>query len=177
MTNIGATWYGLCKNIIDIAELTMKITGSILEKDFLESHGSWPNWYRGVSSMYGSELAINHLINKNGLIVSFKFDGMSDSSSLWKETGVYHIHCWHTDKLYSKFQNINGSYIDYKIDNLDYNKINEYCLSITLKHKDKLINTMNSKAIISTYQPNFIVTFVIISIFICIIIYSITSSI
>jgi hypothetical protein len=140
VTDIGATWYGSCKLLIDIAELTLKNTGIILEKDFKENEGKWPGFFRGVSSMYGSELAINDLVDKNKIIISSKFDARSDSTELWKKTGVYHIHCWHGSKMFCKFENRDKKYLNYDINKLNYNKTNEYCLLLSLRHKDKLLS-------------------------------------
>lgn len=143
ITNVGATWYGSTKLLIDIAEITMQATKMILEKDFIDSEGEWPNFFKGVSSMYGSEIAINHLVDKDKIIKTPKFDGHSDSSDLWLNTGVYHIHCWHTDNLYSKFKNIHGHYVNYDRNKLDYNKISDYCILLSLRHQDKLIKLIN----------------------------------
>lgn len=158
VTDIGATWYGSCKLLIDIAELTLKLTKIILEKDFATNEGVWPGFFKGVSSMYGSELAINDLVDKDKIIITQKFDGHSDSTESWKDNDVYHIHCWHTDKMFSKFQNRNMKYIDYDKDKLDYNKTNEYCLLLTLKHKDKLLSLMKPNSIIENFYYNKIQT-------------------
>ena len=47
--------------------------------------------------MYASEIAVNHVVDN--FIISNKFDGRSESISLWKDDNVYHIHCWHTDDI------------------------------------------------------------------------------
>ena len=66
-------------------------------------------WYIGVSSMYGSELAANHLfgtkLEKSNLI-----DGHASSSE--NIDTVLHVHCWHDSDFYSKFAYIEGKYKD-----------------------------------------------------------------
>jgi hypothetical protein len=142
--NIGATWYGNKNDIINVAKLTIEALADLLKNDF-PTEGQWPDWYKGVSSMYASELAVNHLIDKNNIIISDKFDSSSTDNRNWKDTGVYHIHCWHTDDLYSKFKNINKTYIDIDSEKLDINKTNEYCLILSLRNQKILHSIENFK--------------------------------
>ena len=95
--NIGATWYGNGELIIKCSEITLKILKNILGNNFKNDEGKWPGCFRGVASMYASEIAVNHVVDN--FIISNKFDGRSESISLWKDDNVYHIHCWHTDDI------------------------------------------------------------------------------
>ena len=75
----------------------------------------WPDWHYGVLSMYGTHLAANHLISSEKLDIN-KADELLDQSTT--DTNRYdlvknnrlHLHCWHTDKKFSKFQFKAGKY-------------------------------------------------------------------
>ena len=127
--NVGATWYGNSEEIIKLGKLSYSITKHIYNNEFLHYHPGWDEWYIGVSSMYGSELAANHLfgtkLEKSNLI-----DGHASSSE--NIDTVLHVHCWHDSDFYSKFAYIEGKYKDRKpISNS--RKINEYIYNIVKK--------------------------------------------
>ena len=125
--NIGATWYGNSEDIIDLGKLSYEITMYIYKNEFLHYHPGWDDWFIGVSSMYGSEIAANHLFGKNKLEKTELLDNYSHSSE--DINSVLHVHCWQNNIFYSKLQNRNGEYKDRKpISNS--NKINEYIFNI-----------------------------------------------
>lgn len=130
--NVGATWYGKSNLVLKCCELTLKILENILNIDFKNDKGKWPGWYRGVASMYASEIAVNHLVDD--FIISNKFDGHSDYTTSWKTDGVYHIHCWHTSEVYSKHAFMENSYDNVDTSSLNTEKTNDYCLSIALSN-------------------------------------------
>jgi hypothetical protein len=69
----------------------------------------WPDWHYGVLSMYGTHLAVNHLVNGEKLDIQ-KADQLLDQSTTNKnpddieKNNRLHLHCWHTDEQFSKFQ-------------------------------------------------------------------------
>jgi len=130
--NVGATWYGKSNIVLNCCKLTLKILEDILNNDFKNGKGKWPGWYRGVSSMYASEIAVNHLVDN--FVTSNLFDGHSDYNSSWKIDGVYHIHCWHCSNIYSKHAYMDNKYDNTDPDTLDTEKTNEYCLKIALSN-------------------------------------------
>jgi hypothetical protein len=130
--NVGATWYGKSAIILKCSELTMVILKNILGNNFKDGVGKWPGWYRGVSSMYASELAVNHLVDN--FIISKLFDGHSDYKTSWKTDGVYHIHCWHVSDIYSKHAFMNNKYDNIDPNSLNDEKTDEYCLKIALSN-------------------------------------------
>ncbi|CAF4095490.1 unnamed protein product, partial [Rotaria sordida] len=77
----------------------------------------WPDWHYGVLSMYGTHLAVNHLSISEKLDIK-KADELLDQSTTNKDSydleknNRLHLHCWHTDKQFSKFQFKAGKYND-----------------------------------------------------------------
>lgn len=130
--NIGATWYGDGNLIIKCSEITLKVLKIILGNFFKNGEGKWPGWFRGVASMYASEIAINHVVDD--FIISDKFDSRCDSKNSWKDDGIYHIHSWYTDDIYSKNNFINNIYDNIDLNTLNTEKTNEYCLKIALSN-------------------------------------------
>jgi hypothetical protein len=139
--NIGATWYGRSDLILKCCELTLKILENILNTDFKNGKGKWPGWYRGVSSMYASEIAVNHLVDD--IVITKKFDGHSDYTTQWKTDGVYHIHCWHTSKKYSKHAFMKNAYDNIDPSTLNTENTNDYCLNIALSNLPVLHSMQN----------------------------------
>jgi len=76
---------------------------------------SWPDWHYGVLSMYGTHLAVNHLIIAENLQV-IKADKILDQSATVTDVnGIeknnrLHLHCWHGEKDFSKFKFKMGLY-------------------------------------------------------------------
>ncbi|CAF2949931.1 unnamed protein product [Rotaria sp. Silwood2] len=75
----------------------------------------WPDWHYGVLSMYGTHLAVNHLLVSEKLDIK-KADELLDQSTTnenpddLEKNHRLHLHCWHTDKTFSKFQFKAGKY-------------------------------------------------------------------
>ncbi|GAB6098304.1 hypothetical protein JCM16358_01830 [Halanaerocella petrolearia] len=47
-----------------------------------------------------------------------------------------HIHCWHTNDIFSKFEFETGSYNDISTENLDIDRVKNYCLYMALQSKE-----------------------------------------
>ena len=130
VSNIGSTIYGPPKLVREVCRLATDLTRYIRTVEFKSDRGEWPGWYWGVSSLYGTEIAVNHLV-PSFQSPTRKLDYDSTSAELVDEHP--HIHCWHTDKLFSKFKFYDGAYDGIDPSSLDLNVIREYCLSMALK--------------------------------------------
>lgn len=69
----------------------------------------WPDWHYGVLSMYGTHLAVNHLISTKNFDIRKTDQLLDQSTTSTDENDIekhnrLHLHCWHTDKPFSKFQ-------------------------------------------------------------------------
>lgn len=125
--NVGATWYGSGALVVQLAQSTMEIARKLNKEEF----GEWPNWYKGVLSMYASEIAVNH--NVEEFVLSNKFDVPSDSHGPIEE--AYHIHCFHSNKMYSKFEEQDGKYDS--ITDIDRSIVCGYCLGVSQDAKQQ----------------------------------------
>ena len=112
--DIGSTWLGDSSLFIQITNNTYDVTKHIYlnefdptlpgleEISFKTPDGEWKKWSRGVSSMYGGEIVINHMLPAISDENKGRFDASSCSTeSVWK---AYHIHCWHNPCHFSKFE-------------------------------------------------------------------------
>ncbi|MEJ6952472.1 DUF7164 domain-containing protein [Natronospora cellulosivora (SeqCode)] len=131
--NLGSTHYGNASLVRTVASLTLTIAEYLLTNEFKDNEGEWPGWFKGVTSMYSCEIAVNHLVDQ------FKIDGQKlDYGSAACDTidNHPHIHCWHTNKVFSKFQFEAGNYDHLAFEDLDIDKVNNYCLYMGLKSKE-----------------------------------------
>ncbi|CAF1107437.1 unnamed protein product [Adineta ricciae] len=117
--NLCSTWLVTPKDSIKIANLTTQIGRYLLDNEFgrhvpgiedLPAIGEWPKWWRGVTSLYAAEIAINHIYSST-LTHQHEapvLDHPADSQlSLWL---AWHIHCLHNPSYFSKFQHQDDLY-------------------------------------------------------------------
>lgn len=133
--NIGSTHYGYAPLVRDVCRYAMKAALHIFTNEFPDGEGAWPGWYKGVTTMYASEIAVN------GLVDQFRIDPMKlDYYSTSKESvnDHPHIHCWHTDEIFSKFWFWAGKYDHMSMDELDIDIIRDYCLYMALKSRKEM---------------------------------------
>ncbi|WP_264737596.1 hypothetical protein [Cytobacillus firmus] len=128
--NIGTSHYGKPLQVKKVCELSLLISEYILAAEFNDVEGTWPGWYKGVTTMYSNEIAINHLIDRL-VIDPDKLD--FDSTSHHRIESHPHIHCWHTDEPFSKFQFAEGNYNNLSLADLNPSIIKDYCTFISLK--------------------------------------------
>jgi hypothetical protein len=133
--NIGSTQYGNSGLVRDVCKLAVRIAKYILNKEFIDCKGEWPGWSPGVSSMYSTEIAVNHLV-ETVLIDGSKLD--YDSTGGDPVIEHPHIHCWHTDNLFSKFWFEAGKYDHLSQTDLNIDKVRDYCLYIALRSKEEM---------------------------------------
>lgn len=133
--NLGSTHYGSPSLMREVCQLSLDIAEYLLKDEFADQEGSWPGWYRGVTSMYSCELAVNHLVDE------IKKDSRNLDFDSTSEASIYkhaHIHCWHTSSMFSKFAYEDGKYDRLTTAHLNTEQINYYCLDIALKAKELL---------------------------------------
>jgi hypothetical protein len=124
-TNLGSTHYGPSTTVCEVARLAFEIADYLYNVEFSDDSGHWPNWYRGVTTMYANELAVNHLIDV------FERDAQHlDIASTSREpaSAHAHVHCWHTDELFSKFAYRAGVYDALRPQDIDPYEVRFYCL-------------------------------------------------
>lgn len=133
--NLGATHYGETKLVREVSSLAVSIAKHLLTEEFNHEEGKWPYWYKGVTNMYSNEIAVNHLIRDVSIDRrNLDMESTSENSVL----NHSHIHCWHTDNIFSKFQFAAGKYDHLSMSDLDITKIKDYCLYIALKSKQEI---------------------------------------
>ncbi|CAF3630975.1 unnamed protein product [Rotaria socialis] len=111
--DLCSTWLVNPKDSVKIANLTTIIGRHILKNEFgahvpgiesLPAIGEWPKWWRGVTSLYAAEIAINHIYSSTlgQQHESPAIDTPSFAeSSIWN---AWHIHCLHNEDYFSKFK-------------------------------------------------------------------------
>ena len=62
LVNIGSTFYGPAQLVREVCELATELCKYIRTVEFKDDVGRWPSWFAGVSSMYATEIAVNHLV-------------------------------------------------------------------------------------------------------------------
>ena len=138
--NIGSTWFSSTPNMVRQAARTLDFVSYLLKNEFQENEGKWPQWYAGVILLYAGHLALNsssHTITKTD-----KFDFHSTSDQKARE--YYSLHCWHTDKFFSKFAFGANKYKDRKPKSKSL-RCDEYSFDCALKGRKALEACRNEK--------------------------------
>jgi hypothetical protein len=133
--NIGSTHYGPPEMVREVCRLAVSVTHHILTEEFKDHHGQWPGWFRGVSSLYGAEIAVNHLVETLNPDRQ-KLDAFCTSQESIQK--YPHIHFWHTFDMFSKFHFSAGHYDHFRIEHIDTDPIRNYCLYIALKSRREM---------------------------------------
>jgi hypothetical protein len=136
--NAGATLIGLSDDVINIVSrsdaLCKKIFfelcpdgdfGGTLDRTWTKS------LYAGTSTLIATEIVLSSLFDIDKFITTDSIDANCFSTDTLD--GIFHIHQWHGDGVYSKFQARDGMYDNLKP--LDNNTISDYCLKIFLENK------------------------------------------
>ncbi|MCX6204943.1 MAG: hypothetical protein NTZ19_01660 [Bacteroidetes bacterium] len=127
--NIGSSWYGKSEDILQVASLCVSISRELLTNEFKNFTGEWPGFFRGVTLLYASEIAINHLIDD----IYINSDCLDFNSNSIDTTSLHsHIHFGHCTGIFSKHSFLLGDYDSIDINSLDTNIVNEYCLFCAL---------------------------------------------
>lgn len=128
--NLGSTFYGTTPLVRTICATATEICRWLVTVEFRDDPGSWPQWFRGVASMYATEIALNHWVPD--------LDGPTElldhqSSSYCSVHEYPHVHCWHGDHVYSKRKWAAGAYAEQTSAGLDLQVIWQYCLAMALR--------------------------------------------
>jgi hypothetical protein len=135
VTNVGSALYGPPKLVREICRLATDLTRYIRTVEFKDDRGTWPSWYFGVASMYATEIAVNHLAPSFSKPADQVLDARCDTDG---PTEAHpHIHCWHTDKQFSKFAFAEGAYDHIDPDTLDLSIVRDYCLAMALRARTR----------------------------------------
>ena len=117
-SNIGTTWYGSPAVMVAACQLSIASMRWLDRMEFTEyerlhhTTDAWPVWYWPVLTMYGGHIAINQipkdqvLYQEPGVV---EMDYGADAPGELKDS-VKHIHCWHSERFFSKFAFANGNY-------------------------------------------------------------------
>ena len=128
--NLGSTFYGPPEKVRDVCRLATMLCEYLLTDEFATEHGSWPDWYREVATMYATEIAINHLVGEL-VTTSSQLDAYSTSSN--SVTDYAHVHCWHTHGWFTKSEWEAGYYASVDISQLDMKIVRDYCMAMALR--------------------------------------------
>jgi hypothetical protein len=134
ITNIHSTWYGPTAVVRRACAFSEMLAKHLLTHYFADSDGAWPGWYSGVTSMYSGDIAVNHCAP------DAQRSELLDAASDWDEpiTRYPHIHCWHTENMFSKHRFMDGGYNREDAQDLDMNVIRNYCLALSFQSLDDL---------------------------------------
>lgn len=111
--SIGSSWYSTPEQFRIASYLSVVAMGYLAFEEFSQMEREnklgtllWPDWHYGVLSMYGSHMALNHLIaakNTNLIILPSQIDFPSGNiESIFK---MLHIHVFHGNLFIFKSKN------------------------------------------------------------------------
>ena len=141
--NLGSTWYSTPRQFRLVAYLTLVGMAYVSNEEFTppEREGKlgvalWPYWHYGVLLLYGQNLVMNHLIATEQMSI-VKLSDQLDYPAYYNDpvTRMLHIHVFHGDDMFSKFQFKAGKYdhMDYK--KYDVDEAKYYALKMALEGK------------------------------------------
>lgn len=118
LLGLGSTWYGASRLMIATAKTTVSVMRWLHTQEFTEYEkccngiDGWPHWHWAVLLLYGGHIALNQLgpehVQKS--VTGFaEMDSGSTSNDALSDS-IKHIHCWHTDEMFSKFAFESGKY-------------------------------------------------------------------
>lgn len=151
VTNVGSTLYGPPKQVREICRLATDLTHYIRTVEFKNGKGEWPSWYYGVSSLYATEIAVNHLAASFTRPSYQVLDARCDTEN--HVEAHPHIHCWHTDKMFSKFAFQAGEYDHIDASTLNLAIVREYCLAMALRARTRAVADMWRKTLMTGGVP------------------------
>ena len=125
--NIGSTFIAKSELALDYCKLQLEYCTRLRDEEFPDGDGEWPNWFKGVLSMYAGNLAANAFFGSNMTFGGLDCHCMSQDEMCNSD---YHIHAWHTYSYFSKFVWHTGGYKDIDIYSLNHRQIANYCLFI-----------------------------------------------
>ncbi|MGI9659408.1 MAG: GlcNAc-transferase family protein, partial [Gaiellaceae bacterium] len=133
MHDLGSSWYGPAGDLLRAVELARDFALHIF-KQFEQSGdgGEWPDWWQGVSTLYGGELALNKLFEPSTLRVDDAFDRPSTNGPALGAQAPHHVHCLHGREHFSKLDMHEGLYANRLTPALT-ESIPDYCLAMYVR--------------------------------------------
>lgn len=138
MFNSGATLFGPSSDIINIISLADTLCkdifyylcpdgnfGATIERTWTKS------LYSGTATMIATEIIMSSIFDKDKFVITDLIDSNCFSNNLLED--ILHIHQWHGDGMYSKFEARDGRYD--LINSINPDTVSGYCLDIFLKNK------------------------------------------
>ncbi|MBX3069226.1 MAG: hypothetical protein KF883_01860 [Thermomicrobiales bacterium] len=132
--NVGSTWYGPTAEVRRVAAVSEMIARHIFTEHFPDGEGAWPDWYQGVTTMYSGDIAVNHCIAEGSR--SPVLDSWSTSQASVDQ--AVHVHCWHTDAMFSKHWFMSGRYDQIDLESIDTSIVANYCLDTSFRSVERL---------------------------------------
>ena len=129
ITSIGSTWYGPTETVRRACAFSEMLIKHLLTHHFASDEGRWPGWYRGVSTLYAGEIAVNHCAP------DAQHSELLDAptTSLEPISRYAHIHCWHTDEKFSKHAFMAGRYTAEDAQDLKLENVRDYCMAVSFR--------------------------------------------
>jgi hypothetical protein len=160
--NIGSTWYGNAKVVIQCSALSITVMKYLSRNEFTKEEKSlylvnasvinWPRWHFGVLTMYGGQIAINHCTEHVGGFE--KHPELLDFPSHSSESidKIPHLHTWATRENFSKGLFYENAYKDFPIDTLNISIVKDYAMFMALDANDmgKRTNTNSTSTSTTT---------------------------
>ncbi len=125
--NVGSTFMMHGNLALVYSKLQLEYCERLRKEEFKNGPGEWPEWFFGVLSMYAGNLAANAFFGMGLTLGGLDIHCMSNDPICPTD---YHIHAWHTYEHFSKFKWRQGEYKNWDLNNLDKNRISDYCLYI-----------------------------------------------
>jgi hypothetical protein len=146
ITHVGASIFGPASHVIIASIRHFELTRDILNSEWADGEGDWEDgWFKGVSSMYAIDLAVNELFTRQNLILYALDDHCWDNIFITKST--LHIHAWHSNQYFSKHEWFKGNYEKLVLDRVP-NVTSQYChwiASNTLEELQEVVATSGSQ--------------------------------
>mmetsp|Transcript_19688 Transcript_19688/g.33840 ORF Transcript_19688/g.33840 Transcript_19688/m.33840 type:complete len:354 (+) Transcript_19688:111-1172(+) len=130
LMNLGATWYAEPALLCEVAHAAAQFSIELYNNAFPDRNVTmWPRWWYGVSSMYGQELAVNHLMPEAQATDRIDFPTDRPASI----NRVYHIHCFQSNKPFSKMAARQGWYTALNTTGWDLTDVRAYSMEMYLR--------------------------------------------
>lgn len=141
MFNAGATLIGTSSDIINIMKLSNTLCKDIFyhlcpDGRYGETIGdTWlKSLYAGTSTLIATEIVISSLYNVEKFVSTDSVDANCFSTD--SLDGIFHIHQWHGEGIYSKFEARDGHYDN--MNSKDPETISGYCFNVFLENKKEI---------------------------------------
>lgn len=163
VTNLGSTWISTPSQFRLVSYLTLFSMAYISEEEFspderLAKMGimGWPYWHYGVLLLYGQQIALNHLIATHQ-INCIKLNTLIDYPAFNDDSvfDILHIHVFHGDDLFSKFDFKAGKYNYTHLIGKNETSTKYYALRMALDGKNTPQNELLNNFINVTLNKSF----------------------